>query len=60
MTTSLISIDWRVLVPVLAPAIGALLVLLVDALAPRARGLHLPIGLTTLGAGLVVGHCATV
>lgn len=52
MTPDLISIDWRVLAPVLAPALGALLVLIVDALAPRARGLHLPIGLAALGAGL--------
>ena len=51
-SAGLIDIDYWVLAPVLAPAIGALLVLVIDALAPRARGLHLPIGLTTLGAGL--------
>ena len=44
MTAGLIDIDYWVLAPVL--------VLVIDALAPRARGLHLPIGLTTLGAGL--------
>lgn len=52
MIPELVSLDWLVLAPVLAPAFGALLVLIVDALAPRARGLHLPIGLAALGAGL--------
>lgn len=52
MTTSLVSLDWLVLAPVLAPAFGVLLVLLADALAPRARGLHLPIALVAVGAGL--------
>ena len=52
MTPNLVTIDWLVLAPVLAPALGALVVLLADALAPRARGAHLVIALMALGAGL--------
>lgn len=46
-----VSFDWLVLAPVLAPVLGALLVLVLDAIAPRLRALHLGVALTTLGAG---------
>lgn len=52
MTATLVTLDGWVLAPVLAPAFGALLVLLLDALAPRARGLHLPVGLVALGCAI--------
>lgn len=54
-----VEFDWYALVPVLAPAIGALLVLLLDALMPRARAVHLGAALVTLGAGAAAaGHSA--
>ncbi|MGA8045490.1 MAG: hypothetical protein WCA30_04415, partial [Dermatophilaceae bacterium] len=46
-----VAIDWVALTPVLAPAIGALLVLLADAIAPRLRTAHLAVALVALGAG---------
>lgn len=49
---SVVAIDWLVLAPVLAPVAGALLVLILDVLAPRAHGLHLPVGMVALGAGI--------
>lgn len=49
-----VSIDWLTLLPVLAPALGALLVLLVDAALPKARLLHLGVTLAALGAGIGV------
>lgn len=49
---SVVTFDWVLLAPVLAPALGAVLVLLLDALLPRATGLHLPVGLIALGVGL--------
>ncbi|GAA1762600.1 NADH-quinone oxidoreductase subunit N [Nostocoides vanveenii] len=52
MTATLVTLDWWVLAPVLAPACGALLVLVLDALAPRARGVHLPVGLVALGCAI--------
>ena len=52
MIADLVTIDAWVLAPVLAPALGALLVLVLDVLAPKARGSHLPLALIALGAGL--------
>ncbi|MEI2776732.1 MAG: proton-conducting transporter membrane subunit [Tetrasphaera sp.] len=49
---SVVSFDWLVLAPALAPISGALLVLVLDILASRASGLHLPVGLVALGAGI--------
>ena len=46
-----VTLDWLALAPVLAPALAALLVLVVDALAPRARNAHLGVALVGLGAG---------
>ncbi len=50
---SLVSLDPLVLLPVLAPALGVLLVLVVDAAAPRLRGTHFAVGMAALllGAG---------
>lgn len=47
-----VTIDWLALTPVLAPALAALLVLLVDAVLPRARTVHLGVVLIALGAGI--------
>ena len=47
-----VAIDWVVLAPVLAPALGALLVLLADAIVPRARRAPLAVALMALGAGI--------
>lgn len=47
-----ISIDWAVLLPTLIPALGAVLVLLVDAIVPRRRTPHFGIAVVTLGAAL--------
>jgi NADH-quinone oxidoreductase subunit N len=44
--------DWVALAPVLAPALGAVLVLVVDAAAPRLVRLHHLLGLVALLAGL--------
>lgn len=49
---NVVTVDWLVLAPVLAPLAGALVVLVLDVLAPRARGLHLPVGMVALGAGI--------
>ncbi|MDO5501825.1 MAG: proton-conducting transporter membrane subunit [Actinomycetia bacterium] len=49
-----VQVDWLVLVPVLGPAIGALLLLVVDAIAPRQRVAHLAVALVALGAGIGV------
>ena len=46
-----VAIDWLVLLPVLAPAVGALLVLVADAISPRLRTTHLAVALAALGAG---------
>jgi NADH-quinone oxidoreductase subunit N len=46
-----VAFDWLVLLPVLAPALGALLVLLVDAISPRLRTAHVAVALAALGAG---------
>ena len=53
---SVASLDWLVLGPVLAPAAGAVLVLLVDAVAPRLARLHAVLGVLALvvGAALAV------
>lgn len=48
-----VAIDWIALLPVLAPALGALLVLLVDAVAPRLLTAHLAVALAVLAAGAV-------
>ena len=49
-----VTVDWFALTPVLAPALGALLVLALDAVVPRARLAHLGVGLVALGAGAAV------
>lgn len=49
----MVSIDWWVLAPVLLPATGAVLVLVLDAITPRLASLHVVVGLLTLVAGLV-------
>lgn len=55
-----VDVDWFALAPVLAPALGALLVLVIDAVAPRARIAHLGAALVSLGAGAgVAGYAAT-
>ncbi len=53
---SVASLDWLVLGPVLAPAAGAVLVLVVDAVAPRLARLHAVLGVLALvvGAALAV------
>lgn len=48
-----VSIDWLVLAPVLAPALGAVLVLLVDTLWPRLQRFHPVVGVVALVVGLV-------
>ncbi len=47
-----VTIEWLTLLPVLAPALGALLVLVIDAVAPRARLVHLGAVLVTVGCGI--------
>ena len=47
-----VTLDWLVLAPVLAPALAALLVLVADAVAPRARMVHVGLALVGLGAGI--------
>lgn len=55
-----VAFDWFALTPVLAPALGALLVLVIDAIAPRARMAHLGAALVALGSGAAVaGYGAT-
>jgi NADH-quinone oxidoreductase subunit N len=49
---SVVTMNWLLLAPVLAPALGAVLVLLLDALLPRATAIHLPVALVALGLGL--------
>lgn len=50
--SSIVTLDLLVLAPVLAPALGALLVLIVDAIAPSARSAHTPIALLAIGVGI--------
>lgn len=52
MTGSLVSLDAVALLPALAPAAGAVLVLVVDALLPRAASLARVLGLAALVVGL--------
>jgi NADH-quinone oxidoreductase subunit N len=52
--TGLVTIDWLVLAPVLVPASGAVLVLLLDAVAPRLTRLHAAVGLVALAAGFAL------
>ena len=47
----IVSVDYLVLLPVLAPALGALFVLVVDAVSPRLRAFHVVVGALALGAG---------
>lgn len=54
MSATLVAIDWLVLAPVLAPAAGAVLVLLLDAALPRLAALHGVVGLLALVAGLAL------
>jgi NADH-quinone oxidoreductase subunit N len=58
--TSLVTFDWLVLAPVLAPALGAVLVLLLDALAPRWSGLHAAVGVLALTAGIALSVPGTL
>jgi NADH-quinone oxidoreductase subunit N len=53
-TAALVSIDWLVLAPVLAPAAGAVLVLLLDAVAPRLARLHGVVAVVALAAGFAL------
>ncbi|MEO7069183.1 MAG: proton-conducting transporter membrane subunit [Nostocoides sp.] len=53
MIGALVSIDTLELLPALAPAVGAVLVLVVDALLPRAARVARVLGLVALVAGLV-------
>jgi NADH-quinone oxidoreductase subunit N len=50
--TSLVSIDAAALAPVLAPGLGAALVLLIDVVAPRLRAAHAAVGVVALVVGL--------
>lgn len=50
-SASLVSFDYLKLTPVLAPALGALLVLLLDAIASRLRRLHFTVGVLAMLAG---------
>ena len=50
---SLVSIDWLVLAPVVAPAAGALACLVFDALFPKLGRVYGPVGALALLAGLV-------
>lgn len=50
MTTP--TIDYLALLPVLAPAAGAILVLLLDAVAPRLAATHVGLGVLALGVGI--------
>jgi NADH-quinone oxidoreductase subunit N len=52
--TTLVTLDWLVLAPVLAPAVGALVVLLVDTVLPRLTALHTTIGVVSLAVGLAL------
>ena len=52
MSANVVSFDWLVLAPVLAPAFAALLVLVIDAIAPTVRAVHLLVALTL---GLRIG-----
>ena len=52
--STVVSFDVLVLAPVLAPAAGAVLVLLLDVLAPRLRTAHHAVGLLALAAGLAL------
>ncbi len=56
VASSVASLDWLVLGPVLAPAAGAVLVLVADAVAPRLARLHAVLGVLALvvGAALAV------
>ncbi len=58
--TSLVRVDWLALGPVLAPAAGAVLVLLVDAAAPRMARLHAVVGLLALLAGAALSVPGTL
>ncbi|HEY3534710.1 MAG TPA: proton-conducting transporter membrane subunit [Pedococcus sp.] len=52
--TTLVTLDWLVLAPVLAPAAGAVLVLLLDAVAPRLSQVHAGVGVLALVAGIAL------
>ncbi|WP_270887367.1 proton-conducting transporter transmembrane domain-containing protein [Pedococcus sp. 5OH_020] len=59
--SSLVAVDWPFLLPVLAPAGGAILVLLLDAVAPALTRVHAAVGLVALlvGAAAAVPAIAT-
>ncbi len=50
--SGVVTLDWVTLAPVAAPAAGALLVLLVDAAAPRLARVHSVVGVLALAVGL--------
>ena len=52
--TALVSFDWVVLAPVAVPALAAVLVLVVDVVAPRLARLHAAIGVLALTAGIAL------
>ncbi len=58
--TSLVTFDWLALAPVLAPALGAVVVLLLDALAPRLVRLHAGLGVLALTAGIALAVPGTL
>jgi NADH-quinone oxidoreductase subunit N len=51
-STDIVSLDYLALLPVLAPALGALLVLVIDAVAPRLRAFHVAVGALALAIGI--------
>ena len=51
---TLVTFDWLVLAPVAVPALGAVLVLVVDVVAPRLVRLHAAVGLLALAAGIAL------
>ena len=52
--TTLVTFDWLALAPVAVPALGAVLVLVVDVLAPRLVRLHAAVGVLALVAGIAL------
>lgn len=53
-SASLVSFDWLVLGPVVVPALGAVVVLVADVLAPRLVRVHATLGVLALAAGLAL------
>jgi NADH-quinone oxidoreductase subunit N len=53
-STGLVTIDWVVLAPVLVPALGAVVVLVLDVLVPRLVRVHAAVGVLALTAGIAL------